>query len=495
MRLVVNEKVINSPYLAFTEAEDEEYNEIFFKSTQNQSLSASFRTAPSDIRPSSLQNHVIVAPASAVTASHITKVVATSQALSTAPQYQVCAQRRAISANPGSEPAAPKVIRSPVVTSQPMRLTMLPRLSQDENRVKKSPVRPHSSQPRRSATPTPSSDRLQFFPRFSMGSGGSPPLSATPKFDFYSKKEGAENVNVGTKQISAASVGDDPAGKSIGSQTGGQINSFVEAAARPLSTHSDSAKKVTDSALDSSTLLHRRTNVSLPLSVHHQSSTPDTVIVTSFSGYEVKVKYLNQSVTSTAGQSMRMYQDRGPVKKRPLHKALFGSQALNDSRAPSSHSSSPLGNRGGSELKMTSLYVGASATALDSLSRKEYSTSTSDHENDRESTFLGYKRKFSPSWRKGLASEHKEASEERNKGTEKKRPFHLHQYEAPDSNSKAQNEARRKTTFNLWDRKHHASEWSFEMNSVLSEFDQCSFGICRARSIVFKTSAFDRNSI
>ena len=330
-----------------------------------------------------------------------------------------------------------------------------------DTKPKRSPIR---TQPvRRCATPTPSSDFVQFFPCFPLGSGGSPPLMSSQKFDFVSDKTKVEDQQ---PEINALDHKPRP------------IGSFSTSALANLraADHSHNTRTTSDaSAVGVQKTSNRNSDINntpvvdtgnskknipqITSSDSSNSSPSKTVIVTSFTGYEVKVKYLNTSVTSAP--SIKAYQTRVPMKKRPVNVDSFANHPVETSKSISSPSSTA-----SSELKMTSLYVGASASLLDSTSNTAF-TSTSDHESDRESPFLEHK-KFSSHWRKSILNEQsaKEAAELKQKSLDKnrKRTFQVHQYEAPDpkaslaNSTKTQNDAKRKATFNLWDRKHHASK-------------------------------------
>jgi len=337
---------------------------------------------------------------------------------------------------------------------------------------RKSPIRIHPQPVRRCATPTPSSDFVHFFPCFPVGSGGSPPLMSSRKFDFVGDKFKVENKEPVTNSFEhiPTSMETFSTAPLLNTHTTGHVDPLHHKT-RTLSsdpvidysikTSVSSSKVITSSALDVGASTPKTLQTSSPITTNEASSSPSkTVIVTSFRGYEVKVKYLNTSVTSAP--SIKGYQV--PMKKRPVNVESFTSHPVDamKPRSPASQSSST------SELQMTSLYVGASASILDSPSNAAF-TSTSDHESDRESPFLEHKKaKLQHHWRKHILNEQtaKEAAELKQKTMEKnrKRTFQVHQYEAPDSKAsqvnatKAQNEAKRKATFNLWDRKHHASK-------------------------------------
>lgn len=300
---------------------------------------------------------------------------------------------------------------------------------------------PIKSQPaRRSATPTPSSDFVQFFPRFSMGSGGSPPL-ISPNFDFSCASTMNEKALLSRVSASRPSTqNQSPA------TTSGEL-ATSQSKLNPLSTFVKTEKpsEVNGRSLSKeSELAHHP--------VERISTTSDTVLVTSYPGYEVKVKYLTPATTSIATSFTKSSQARIPMKKRTLNVESFtqSSPPSADTRTSAS---------GPSDHKMTSLYVAASATLLDSSSSGK-TTSTSDHESDLETNFLDRKKgKFH--WRKTLLNEQVASGENRNKM--KKKTYQVHQYEMSDSKTpvplRNQVDGKRKAaTFNLWDRKHHASK-------------------------------------
>ena len=378
---------------------------------------------------------------------------------------------RVHSQTPVGDRTAPTANNSPV-RNKVLRLVVPQRpaeISSVDSKPRKSSIRSHPPPVRRSATPTPSSDVVHFFPRFSMGGGCSPPLMSSPKFEFMNIKpkqnEKQPEINaldhnpqaIGAHSATALVNAHDPSSAARNFQTISSEHSVF-----PPVTTSDQIKHETGSSSVIAGVSSQ--SDSRPAATTNVSSSPSkTVIVTSFTGYEVKVKYLNTSVTSAP--SFKAYQARVPMKKRPVNVESFTSQLVDASKTRPLTSGQV--SAASSELKMTSLYVGASASLLDSVPNSGLS-STSDHESDRESPFLDHENaKLAHHWRKNMLNEQtaKEA-EIKNKSMEKnkKRTFQVHQYEAPDpkcsqvNTSKTQNEAKRKATFNLWDRKHHASK-------------------------------------
>ena len=357
---------------------------------------------------------------------------------------------------------------STVPNSQSLNLRLAPpQKSQAEalssvEKPKKSPVRPQPT--RRSVTPTPSSDFVQFFPCFSMGSGGSPPLMATPKFDFPDE---TPKANEKTSQLLNNAVPVSVAYFPVPTSTSAPSSQVANAVVLDTRSNTDT-QSITGDAASAAVVSRRNSEQSIPTApvTDLSSASPSkTVIVTSFSGYEVKVKYLNSSAPSAA--SMKAYQARIPMKKRPVNVSSFSTQPVEIPRSRSETTHQP--STASSELKMTSLYVGASASFLDSSSNTA-PASTSDHESDRESSFVDHKKnKYPHHWRKNLlhVQTNREAIENKQKSIEKipkKRTFQVHQYEGPEAKTstnaaKSQTEAKRKAaTFNLWDRKHHASK-------------------------------------
>ena len=429
----------------FPEAEEEEYRgygEVLF-----QPVSSSQQALPESKVPINLVNSQLIA----APRNFDDKKVALALSARQSPTDESVGELQIVEtpSDTPSEPPPPKTSQDILSTQSPPPSQRMSLSHVSAFVTKKSPIKSQSS--RRSATPTPSSDFVQFFPRFSMGSGGSPPLMSSSGFGFsgdVANDRGLSRSEFVSKPPPPNKLPFSTSASNV--TTSGNLFSTSKSNQREPSTVSE-INENREAGVRSS----KESNASnqLPRSKpQHIITATDTVLVTSYPGYEVKLKYLSTASSSIATSFDRINQARIPMKKRTFNVDSF---TRHETKTP------PATNA--FDHQMTSLYVGASAAVLDSSTSGKM-TSTSDHESDRESPFLDRKKaKFPPHWRKTLLNEQAMASESR--GKVKKKTFQVHQYEISDMKTtnpgKSQNEAKRKTTtFNLWDRKHHASKLS-----------------------------------
>ena len=324
----------------------------------------------------------------------------------------------------------------------------------------------------RSATPSPPSNVVSFFPRFTIGSGGSPPLHSSDNDTSRSDRTAAAGLSSPTKP-------EDPAATKSGSRE--TSFSFKNQHFKPDDSRDDRAVFGASRSVErvfSPTTTHPHSTVALQLMTSSEpQQTPSAALASSalprgavvysgvslhsFSGYQVKVKYVNP--TDTIAPSLAPSQAHIPMKKRHFEPAPYAGEKDLSKRLKLSSSyddTSP---------KLTSLYVGASAGFL-GLCGKEGVGSASDNESDRDSPmFSERQRSVLQTWRKtatAVVSERggKEWTDYRGTG-EKKKAIFMHSYEAPTTKTtsaapKLSEAGKPKATFSLWDRKHHASELS-----------------------------------
>lgn len=148
-----------------------------------------------------------------------------------------------------------------------------------------------------------------------------------------------------------------------------------------------------------------------------------------------------------------------PMKKRHYDASSFSTATT----APANRPRSFMSSVSDSTHKLTSLYVGASATVL-GLENSETGLSTSDTESDRDSPMFVDQSRMNPKMRHWLKNAPgREWTEYRSRDITRKKPvIQVHPYEpaktsGPTSVAKT-TENRPKATFSLWDRKHHASK-------------------------------------
>ncbi|CAK8672588.1 uncharacterized protein LOC143464938 isoform X2 [Clavelina lepadiformis] len=355
----------------------------------------------------------------------------------------------------------------------------------------RSPVKFYGKRSGRSVTPSPPSNYVSFFPRFNVGSGASPPLHSTSDLDFneihpapamvFSKpifeKSDANLLAVAPlPKIAIVSNLDKTQERTQAQQMRPALNPI------PTSCSNTEPAYLAVVAGEPSKVISERKVSNEKTTAESSSQQPHPIIpavaqnnadvavtmanineasasLPGYPNYQVKVKYL-QPVTSSADQT------HIPMKKRYIDVNSFSvSQPQNVPQTPSEEKPSSM--RADTEHKMTSLYVGASASLLGLSSHNDDFISTSDNESDRDSPmFAEGKRGKLHHWRKGLVNERsgKEWLEYRNKPNDrlgKKKTFFIHQYESPTvktiaTSSKTSSEPKTKATFSLWDRKHHA---------------------------------------
>uniref|UniRef100_H2Y4K5 Btz domain-containing protein n=1 Tax=Ciona savignyi TaxID=51511 RepID=H2Y4K5_CIOSA len=276
----------------------------------------------------------------------------------------------------------------------------------------KSPMKLYGQPSGRSATPSPPSNIVSFFPRFNCGGGGSPPLMVGEDLPYPTPRMVARKVDKGSV---FGSVPSNPVYRVLNNQ--------------PTNVDEKSTLNRQTAAVTNSP------NQSMKPTLY---GNPPNGPLPTFSGYQVKVKYVP---TSTTTPQFALNQSNVPMKKRHY--------------VSTNEMTSPKQVRRDDGPKMTSLYIGASAAVLDQQNDRVNST-TSDNESDRESPMLNDpKRGQFRHWRKHITDRGgREWNEYRTKKDEGKKLM-LHQYEPAVTNA-TKFHSKPKTTFALWDKKHHA---------------------------------------
>nr|XP_009861486.1 transcription factor Mnt-like isoform X1 [Ciona intestinalis] len=275
----------------------------------------------------------------------------------------------------------------------------------------------------RSATPSPPSNTLSFFPRFTCGGSGSPPLNVGTSL----------NTTYSTPKMVARRVS-----KESVTQPPQAPNPVYRVLNNPPTTQPKSFQSTVNSTVQSTKPIQ--------FGNHPGPSGP----LPTFSGYQVKVKYVPppSNPQMTPNNPVTINQSNVPMKKRHYI-------TMENNTSPSK----PVKRDDGP--KMTSLYVGASAGFLDQRTERVSGT-TSDNDEDRDP--LDTNRGQFQHWRKHLITDRggKEWREYRTKKEEGKK-LTVHQYE-PTNVTQAKAHNKPKTTFALWDKKHHA----ISMNTIPS---------------------------